>query len=175
MPRQCSVQGCERSVESHGLCAMHAQRFRRHGDPLFVTSEETRRINNRTAQLGRFQPEGVKPTTYRKRHGRHEHRVIAEQMLGRPLLSREIVHHIDGNRHNNDPSNLQVMTQAQHLREHLLPSTELIEWNGRSLYPKEWAAELGMTFHRFYARRRAGWSMDRIASTPVRKWKRRNA
>lgn len=153
---------------------MHAQRFRRYGDPLYVTPEETRRANNRAAQLARFNPEDVKETTYRKRHGRHEHRVVAEQMLGRPLQPGEIVHHIDGNRHNNDPSNLQVMTQNQHMREHLMPDAKPIEWNGRALYPKEWAAELGMTFQRFYARRRAGWSMERIASTPVRQWVRRN-
>ena len=175
VPNQCRIEGCERRAESHLLCAMHAQRFRRYGDPLYVTPESTRRANNRQAQLARFADSQVKETTYRKRHGRHEHRVVAEQMLGRPLLPREIVHHIDGNRHNNHPSNLQVMTQADHMREHLLPSTKLIEWNGRALFPKEWTAELGMTFAQFYARCRAGWSMERIANTPVRAWRRRSA
>ncbi len=56
--------------------------------------------------------------TYRKRNGRHEHRLVAEQTLGRPLKAGEIVHHIDGNIRNNDPSNLQVMTQAEHMRAH---------------------------------------------------------
>lgn len=56
--------------------------------------------------------------TYRKLLGRHEHRVVAEQTLGRPLVCGEVVHHIDGDKLNNAPENLAVMTQAQHMREH---------------------------------------------------------
>lgn len=56
--------------------------------------------------------------TYRKLNGRHEHRVVAEQKLGRALLPGEIVHHIDGDKLNNHPDNLEVMTQAEHIRIH---------------------------------------------------------
>lgn len=94
---------------------MHAQRFRRHGDPLHTTSDEQFRENCRKAAL---EYKVAKPTTYRKLNNRHEHRVVAERMLGRPLARNEIVHHIDGNKHNNTPENLQVMTQADHLRLH---------------------------------------------------------
>ena len=55
---------------------------------------------------------------YVKRNGRHEHRIVAEQMLGRPLRRGEIVHHKDGDGHNNDPANLQVMYQPDHVRQH---------------------------------------------------------
>jgi hypothetical protein len=50
--------------------------------------------------------------------GRHEHRVIAEQLMGRPLSCGEIVHHRDGNKLNNDPSNLEVVLQSDHIRFH---------------------------------------------------------
>lgn len=32
--RQCSVDGCERSVDARGMCSGHYARFRRYGDPL---------------------------------------------------------------------------------------------------------------------------------------------
>ena len=173
MPSICKIEGCDKPVDSHEMCGMHAQRVRRYGDPHYVTPEQQRRANNRAAQLARF--DCVKQDTYRKRHGRHEHRLIAEQMLGRPLRLGEIVHHIDGNKQNNDPSNLQVMTQDHHLREHLAPDAAPIEWQGRIMYPKEWAQEFGISVQRFYGRRRAGWSMERISATPVRKWSKSNA
>lgn len=59
-----------------------------------------------------------KGRSYRKRNGRHEHRIVAEQKLGRSLRPGEIVHHIDGNFLNNDPDNLAVMTQSEHIRLH---------------------------------------------------------
>lgn len=42
-----------------------------------------------------------------------------EQVLGRALSSDEIVHHIDGNKRSNDPSNLQIVTRSEHARIHL--------------------------------------------------------
>lgn len=57
--------------------------------------------------------------TYQKCHGRHTHRVVAEQMLGRPLRAGEIVHHIDGNKRNNKPTNLMVFkNQSEHAKWH---------------------------------------------------------
>lgn len=37
-----------------------------------------------------------------------EHRVVMESVIGRPLRKEETVHHKDGNRTNNDPSNLEL-------------------------------------------------------------------
>lgn len=57
--------------------------------------------------------------TYIKRDGRHEHRAVAEQNLGRSLLPGEIAHHRDENKRNNAPENIQALaSQAEHARLH---------------------------------------------------------
>lgn len=51
------------------------------------------------------------------RHGYvREHRLVMEEQLGRLLTREEVVDHIDGNRANNDPSNLRVFgSNHEHL------------------------------------------------------------
>lgn len=45
-----------------------------------------------------------------------EHRFVMEKVIGRKLSRKEMVHHIDGNKTNNDPENLILVGD---LREHL--------------------------------------------------------
>ena len=62
--------------------------------------------------------DGYKHTYISRRNKPREHRLIIEEYLGRKLTSNEVVHHIDGNRINNDLGNLQVMTRAEHMNHH---------------------------------------------------------
>lgn len=54
-----------------------------------------------------------------------EHRYIMEQKLGRPLLPKENVHHIDGNRLNNTPENLELWITSQPQGQRV---EDLVKW-----------------------------------------------
>src|SRR3989339_462505 len=48
----------------------------------------------------------------------YEHRRVAEQKVGGEIFKGRVVHHIDGNKQNNDPKNLRVMPAGKHKRMH---------------------------------------------------------
>lgn len=55
-----------------------------------------------------------------KRTGQWEytHRRVAEKLVGGKIYPGREVHHIDGDKSNNQPSNLTVVSRAQHTRIH---------------------------------------------------------
>jgi hypothetical protein len=55
-----------------------------------------------------------------------QHRLIGEDLAGRPLRKGEVVHHKDNDRANNDPANLEVMTLAEHRAHHFAELSELL-------------------------------------------------
>lgn len=115
--RQCIFFGCanDTSKGAKGYCGMHYARYKRYGDATYVTPEEERRKSARNAMIKRTI---ASPNTYKKLYGQHEHRAVAENILGRKILNTEHVHHIDFDKHNNDPSNLAVMSRQDHLKLH---------------------------------------------------------
>lgn len=82
----------------------------------FICKQKGTGRNARKIIIKKYRGTGTK--TYVKENGRHQHRVVMERVLGRPLLKSEIVHHIDGDKKNNNPLNLQVMTQSEHCKLH---------------------------------------------------------
>ncbi|NNJ30458.1 HNH endonuclease [Lacrimispora defluvii] len=93
--------------------AEHLSELNRKLNPTKMTKEM--RAKMRKVRLGTGEGK-----TYTKYYGRHAHRVVAEQKLGRKLKKNEVVHHIDGNRRNNNPDNLMVFSSsADHMRYHV--------------------------------------------------------
>lgn len=105
---KCAVDGCNRECRAKGYCYKHYRRFRVYGDPLVVKLEKTGefRMNGDGYMVRAVVVDGV-------REYQSEHRVVMERMLGRKLLPGENVHHIDGNKSNNRPENLELWTRSQ--------------------------------------------------------------
>lgn len=68
----------------------------------------------------KFYPNGAYPSATWSRRGRAMvHRMVMEWKLRRPLSEEEVVHHIDHNKANFHPDNLQLMANAkEHFSEH---------------------------------------------------------
>lgn len=65
-----------------------------------------------------IKPNGYAEHTTGIHKGRLVHVVIMEKRIGRRLLGDECVHHIDGDRLNNDDNNLALVTKSGHARLH---------------------------------------------------------
>lgn len=148
MPSLCTVAGCTTTVRCVGLCNKHyhvlkqsrklkpcacgcgeltAYTFKHgHHTRQFSSEEQSRRGRMNDGKALRDSGKGV---TYRKVRQRHEHRAVAEQVIGRPLHTDEIVHHKNGDKRDNRHENLEVMTRAEHIAIH---RNDLIEGNRRA-------------------------------------------
>jgi hypothetical protein len=97
--KRCEVDGCERFARSKGYCVKHYFRWKKYGDPLYLKIAE--------AGEGHVNKQGYRKI---KVNGKSvsEHRLVMEKHLGRELRSNETVHHRDGERLNNDITNLEL-------------------------------------------------------------------
>ena len=90
----CSVVGCDRSTVGRGLCRMHYERQRKGRE---VGSAAPLK---RAAGQGSIS-NGYHVVTVSPGCSRLAHRVVMENLLGRPLAKGETVHHVNGDRSDN--------------------------------------------------------------------------
>jgi hypothetical protein len=93
--RRCSVEGCDRPYDADDLCSLHYGRRRTRGD---VGPAGLLRAPNGTGYVGKSGYRYFKTTDGRSIF---EHRLMMEELLGRPLKPGESVHHVNGQRADN--------------------------------------------------------------------------
>lgn len=99
---ECRVVGCMRRYGSGGYCQMHKIRVDKYGDPGPVYAYPPK-------VLGPEEYVFVTVNSIRVM----EHRYVMSQMIGRPLMGKENVHHLNGDKHDNRPENLELWSSDQ--------------------------------------------------------------
>lgn len=103
----CCSPACSRLFKQHNMRQLNAEL-----NPTRMTVEVRTKLREKHVGKG----EGK---AYRKTFGKHTHRVVAAEKAGRELLPGEVVHHIDGNKLNNHPDNLEILpSQSVHASLH---------------------------------------------------------
>jgi hypothetical protein len=104
----CTTEGCDNNQVAKGVCHKHYWRLRRTGQtkPRARKPEGTDRNGYRV--LYRPEHEQAYASGYIL-----EHRLVMSDLLGRPLLPGENVHHKNGNRTDNRPENLELWVTRQ--------------------------------------------------------------
>lgn len=122
----CYVENCSSPKKALNLCNKHYEKLKKYGDPLYGKEMEKgfigKRYIDKYGYAFVYMPAENKAKKYEYVS---EHRLVMEQKLGRKLLSKETVHHLNGNRQDNRPENLELWLYPQKPGQRV---KDLIKW-----------------------------------------------
>ena len=105
---ECIIKGCSKPFKARGLCDAHYRRWRVNGDPYT--------LKRAPDGQGCLEPSGyVQFRAENGGKGKRGHVLAAERALGKTLPIGSRVHHVNGVKHDNRPSNLVICpSEAYH-------------------------------------------------------------
>lgn len=96
----CSIEDCDQPPRARGWCRWHYTRWREHGDPEATGKRAPAGTGYVNAHGYRVVRAPGHPNAFRGGQIL-EHRLLMSELLGRPLLRSETVHHVNGDKADN--------------------------------------------------------------------------
>lgn len=124
--KDCSFTGCDRTQKNRGVCAAHYSQWQARGrdmgrlTPIRVSGAWYKTADGYMVRHNpRYHSHGESPGNF------SQHREVMEKSIGRPLLSHETVHHINGVRDDNRLENLELWSSSHPPGQRV---TEKVAW-----------------------------------------------